>query len=391
MKFEPISFEKWKEIANAQLGSSEIEEYATEIENGVFIKPIYTEQNVHSASSFESKIQLLSSIKYENPFGDAWVGTIGEFVSKGKNKGFVSVQSMQEIREIEETSDSNEFTYLLDLFYEYETQQDALSDLEGAYSLYETFADSVQDKIRFVINVAIHQNSGASVTQQLSIALAKLNDLMTYFSPLVLSKVTFELAVGEQYLSEIAKLRALRMLVQSFVTYVGQNSIPVSIIASSTTLNKTKREDENNLIRSTLEISAAILGGASYFKFHPYSSSQNESWANEVSLKQGLILSHESLLAFYNDAMAGGYVTEEMSLKLAEASWGKFQEIEANKGYLNHFEILVNEIQQELVQYIERINKKEKIIVGYNQYESDAYKEMKAPKLSSVLEPYRLP
>ncbi len=391
MKFQPTSKEQWLEAVQKQLKKDSLENLSLLIDENILMEPIYDSQQIHDQSAFSSKMKWLSNVSFASEFADHTIGTTTDYAQANVRKGIISVLSMEDCREIEENSPENDFTYWLDLFHEFETEEGKLIALEQAYSLYDTFSESIQNKIFFVVDIALHQNCGAGSSLQLAIALAKLNEIISFFSPLVVPKIIFRLAVGEKFLEEIAKLRALRMLVHSFLSYLNLSDSPIEICCMTTQINKTHADTENNLIRSTLEVSAAYLGGATFFECTPFRKEGDADWANEVSLKQGLIISHESLLSYYDDALSGSFIEEKLSKALAEKAWKRFQYIEENGGYLSHFDQLNADIFLELLTYIDHINTKKHAIVGYNIYEKENFKEIKAPKKSNVLKVFILP
>lgn len=183
------------------------------------------------------------------------------------------------------------------------------------------------------IDVALHQNAGASIVQQLGIALAKTKELTEIFGKDILSKILFRVAIGGNYFFEIAKIRALKLIFHEFSKEFDTQIIPY-IFAETTLRNKSNLDEENNLIRSTLELSAAMIGGADAVFSNDYKLENQTLLSEEISFKQQIVLAYESIINVFDDAANGSYFVEEITRQFAENSWKYFLEIEEKGGYL---------------------------------------------------------
>ncbi len=389
MEFETIDLAQWKALVNAQLKKGTIEDYDQIIPENILMEPYDDEQNLSKESSFSSNPIWLSDVKFQNPYSQKYIGKINAFLTTLTHQGIVEVNSLKECMEIEENFENNEFQYWVDLFYQFETQEDHLLDMDAQTSIYDTISEDVVAKVKWVIDIVLPENSGAAYTTQLSIALAKLNELVAHFSPVVLSNIVFKIAVGTDFLTEIAKIKALRLVFNSYCSYFGVEA-SIQIMAESTERNKTSKKSENNLIRSSIETSAAIIGGVEMIKFAPYTDEKEADWANDVSLKQGIIATQEAILQFFDDAMAGSYMIEKMSKKIAEESWSEFQEIEKNQGYRLDFNRINEKVQSQLTKWIEKVNDKKIVIIGVNEFNEGPFQLIKIPKKSKVFQPFKL-
>lgn len=183
------------------------------------------------------------------------------------------------------------------------------------------------------INVALHQNAGASIVQQLGIALAKTKELMEIYGPEIIGKLIFRLAVGPNYFFEIAKIRAFKMVFNQLSKEYEKDEIPY-IFAETSLRNKSVSDHENNLIRSTLELASAMIGGADAVftnNYLIYSTTEN---SEEISFKQQIVLAYESIINVFEDAANGSYYVEDITRQMAEKAWTLFVEMEEKGGYL---------------------------------------------------------
>mgnify|MGYP000536518411 FL=1 len=79
---------------------------------------------------------------------------------------------------------------------------------------------------KLCVEVALHQNAGAAIFQQLGIALAKAHELTEHFGEEIIPKLVFRIAIGSNYFFEIAKIRALKLLVNQWSKEFGLNEVP---------------------------------------------------------------------------------------------------------------------------------------------------------------------
>lgn len=185
------------------------------------------------------------------------------------------------------------------------------------------------------INVSFHQNSGASIYQQLGIAMAKTKELTELFGKEILNQLVFRIAIGANYFFEMSKVRALKLTFNQLSKEFGLDEIPY-IFAETSLRNKAKNDEENNLIRSTLELAAAMIGGADAVFTNDYKLQNANELSEEISFKQQIVLAYESIINVFEDAPNGSYYIEDLTQQIAEKSWRYFLEIEEHGGYLEN-------------------------------------------------------
>lgn len=183
------------------------------------------------------------------------------------------------------------------------------------------------------IDISLHQNAGASICQQLGIALAKTKELTELYGPEILMKLIFRIAVGGNYFFEMAKLRAFKIIFNQFSKEYDLDEIPY-IFAETSLRNKAVSDHENNLIRSTLELASAMIAGADAVFSNNYLVDESTDISEEISFKQQIVLAYESIINVFEDASNGSYYVEDVTRQMAEKSWALFVEIEEAGGYL---------------------------------------------------------
>jgi methylmalonyl-CoA mutase len=183
------------------------------------------------------------------------------------------------------------------------------------------------------VDISIHQNAGASIFQQLGIALAKTKELIEIYGSEILPKLIFRIAVGGNYFFEMAKLRAFKIVFNQLSKEYNLNEIPYIFVETSLR-NKAVSDQENNLIRSTLELASAMIGGADAVFSNNYLVDRTTENSEEISFKQQIVLAYESIINVFEDASNGSYYVEDVTQQIAEKSWALFVEIEEAGGYL---------------------------------------------------------
>ncbi|GAA4166318.1 hypothetical protein GCM10022217_39890 [Chryseobacterium ginsenosidimutans] len=188
-------------------------------------------------------------------------------------------------------------------------------------------------KRNICVDISLHQNAGAAIYQQLGIALAKTKELVELYGSEILNKLIFKIAVGGNYFFEMAKLRAFKIVFNQLSKEYNLDEIPY-IFAETSLRNKAISDSENNLIRSTLELASAMIGGADAVFSNNYLVDRSTENSEEISFKQQIVLAYESIINVFEDASNGSYYVEDVTQQIAEKSWALFVEIEENGGYL---------------------------------------------------------
>ena len=334
------SVSDWETLVKKQLKTEDFTAVLAKnnLEN-IEVKPYYSvaSQAIVPLPKCEENTQLVA--KLSDHISDdifAYLSDSEEKIPFAQDKTFFIKNKIQAQKFI--GNENNRFFSLIDVFDE----ESGTLDVNAAKKLLQKpFERSL------AIDIAFHQNSGASIIQQLGIALAKTKELVEVFGPEIFSKIIFKMAVGANYFFEISKIRALKLLINQFSKEYGLDEIPY-IFAETSQRNKSKTDEENNLIRSTLELAAAMIGGADAVYSENYKISAPTLLSDEISFKQQIVLAYESIINVFEDAASGSFFIEDITRQFAEKSWQYFLKIEDNGGYLESLN--VGRIQQEIYQ-----------------------------------------
>lgn len=252
------------------------------------------------------------------------------------------------------------------------------NSLEKDLQLHHEIQQQAAEISHLSIDVSLFQNAGANRVQQLAYALSQANEYLNLIDNHEKSGLSnepvFKVAVDSNYFFEIAKLRALRILWATLAKEYNGNQ-NCHIIASPTKRNKTIYEYNTNLLRTTTECMAAVLGGANTICNLPYDSiyHKDNEFGERIARNQLLILKNESYFGSVSNPADGAYYIETLTHQLAEKALALFKEIEAAGGFLkalkNHSvqkKIKENAMKEQL-----HFENGQEILVGSNKYIND--------------------
>ena len=263
------------------------------------------------------------------------------------------------------------------------------------------------------VNSHPFHNAGATATQELAFTLASLADTYDKLTDSgltieqLVSKTILSISVGTSYFSEIAKLRALRVLLSrllshySFITYHSSASADRFIVHTQTsTFYDAAVTPYTNLVRATTEAMAAVIGGSDVLTLHPYNTVLKTSteladreFAERIARNVSILLKEESYLDKVADPSAGSYYVENLTNQLIESAWLLFLKVEKSGGFANAltYGFIQDEIEKSYQAKLEAV-RKGNVLVGVTKFRSDEIKPQKqpAPAESSLFPNHRL-
>jgi methylmalonyl-CoA mutase len=146
------------------------------------------------------------------------------------------------------------------------------------------------------------------------------------------SSMQFSILIGKNYFVEMAKIRALRHLwANILMSYRAENPVMPPIEAQLAPTVQTS-DPNYNIIQSTTQAMAAIIGGVDRLTVLPSDAFQGATtdFSRRIARNVQHILKMESYLDWVADPAAGSYFIEKLTLHLAEAAWNSFQQLPTN-------------------------------------------------------------
>ena len=189
-------------------------------------------------------------------------------------------------------------------------------------------------------------------------------------------RLSFFFDVHNDFFEEIAKLRAARRIWARVMKERFHARNPRSLLCrihcQTAGVSLTAQQPCNNVIRVTLQALAAVLGGTQ--SLHTNSLDETLALPTEKSVTLALrtqqIIAYESGVANTIDPLAGSYFLETLSNEMESACMNYIARIDAMGGMVSAIErgYPQREIQEASYQYSKAVERKEKIIVGVNDF-----------------------
>jgi len=134
----------------------------------------------------------------------------------------------------------------------------------------------------------------------------------------------------------------------------------------------TAQQPYNNVVRTTIQALAAVLGGTQ--SLHTNALDEALALPTEftamLALRTQQIIAHESGVVNTVDPLAGSYFVEKLTSEMEQGCYEYFEKIDAMGGMIAAIErgFPQKEIQEAAYRYQQAVDRREKIIVGVNEY-----------------------
>jgi methylmalonyl-CoA mutase N-terminal domain/subunit len=181
------------------------------------------------------------------------------------------------------------------------------------------------------------------------------------------------------FFEEICKLRAARRIWAKIMRdrFHAKNprSMWLRFHTQTAGCSLAAQQPYNNVIRTTVEGLAAVLGGTQSL----HTNSLDEVFclpsehAAEIALRTQQILAEETGVANTIDPLAGSYFIETLTNEIEEAAWDYINKIDAMGGMIAAIEkgFPQMEIAESAYKFQRQLERNEKIMVGVNKYASN--------------------
>lgn len=147
--------------------------------------------------------------------------------------------------------------------------------------------------------------------------------------------IAFRLTADADQFLTIAKFRALRLLWQRVEQSCGLAPAPAFIEAATAWRTMTHDDAYVNILRATIAVFAAGVGGADAITVLPFTAARGlpDRFARRVARNTHLVLLEEAGIAHVADPTAGAGWSTDLTGKLCITAWSLFQEIETAGGF----------------------------------------------------------
>jgi methylmalonyl-CoA mutase N-terminal domain/subunit len=192
---------------------------------------------------------------------------------------------------------------------------------------------------------------------------------------------------------EVAKFRAARRMWARIMKERFKATDPEGmklryhVHTSGSTL--TAQQIENNVVRVTLQALAAVLGGCQSL----HTSARDEALAlpteasASLALRTQQVIAYESGVADTIDPLAGSYYVEYLTDEIEKRSQAYFEKIEKMGGAVAAIEkkFYQREIAESAYRHQLAVERKEKVIVGVNEFQTDDVSDLETLEIDPEL------
>jgi methylmalonyl-CoA mutase len=225
------------------------------------------------------------------------------------------------------------------------------------------------------------QEAGATAVQELGFTLA---DGLEYvraaldrgfaiddFAP----RLSFFFGIGMNFFMEVAKLRAARLLWSRAISRFDPQK-PTSLMlrthCQTSGVSLTEHDPYNNIVRTTVEALAAVLGGTQSLHTNSFDEAiaLPSEFAARVARNTQLVLAEETGVTHVVDPLGGSYYVEALTHSLATEAWKLMDEVEALGGMTRAVESGMPKlrIEEAAARRQARVDRGDEVIVGVNKY-----------------------
>jgi len=228
------------------------------------------------------------------------------------------------------------------------------------------------------------QEAGATAVQELAYTLA---DGVEYVRTAVESglkvdafapRLSFFFAIGMNFFMEIAKLRAARVLWTELMAGFNPADPKSSMLRThcqTSGVSLTEKDPYNNVVRTTIEAMAAVLGGTQSL----HTNSLDEAialptpFSARIARNTQLVLAEETGITRVVDPLGGSYYIESLTASLVAEARKLINEVEDLGGMTRAVETGLPKlrIEESAARKQARVDRTEEVVVGVNKYARD--------------------
>ena len=192
-------------------------------------------------------------------------------------------------------------------------------------------------------------------------------------------RLSFFFNAHSDFFEEIAKYRAARKIwahtMRDRFEAKDERSLKLRFHAQTAGCSLTWQQPYNNIVRTTLQGMAAVLGGCQSL----HTNSLDEAYALPgehavtIALRTQQVIAHESGVIAAPDPLGGSYFLERMTLDMEAAAQDYIRRIDEMGGMIAAIEANFpqREIANASYEYQKAVESRQKIVVGVNAFQSD--------------------
>tara|TARA_R110002051_G_scaffold280349_1_gene341962 strand:+ start:19753 stop:21930 length:2178 start_codon:yes stop_codon:yes gene_type:complete len=189
-------------------------------------------------------------------------------------------------------------------------------------------------------------------------------------------RLSFFWGIGMNHFMEIAKMRAARMIWAKLVKQFNpksEKSLALRTHCQTSGWSLTEQDPFNNVARTTIEATAAILGGTQSLHTNALDEAiaLPTDFSARIARETQLFLQEETKITKTVDPWAGSYYVEYLTDELVKKAWALMEEVEELGGMTKAIEAGIPKmrIEQAAARKQARIDSGSDVIVGVNKFQ----------------------
>jgi methylmalonyl-CoA mutase len=223
--------------------------------------------------------------------------------------------------------------------------------------------------------------AGATAVQELAYTLADGREYVRaaqasgldidHFAP----RLSFFFGIGMNLFMEVAKLRAARTLWHRIMTQLGAQNEKSKLLRThcqTSGVSLTEQDAYNNIVRTTIEALAAVLGGTQSLHTNSFDEAiaLPTDFSARIARNTQLILAEESGVTAVADPLGGSWYVEALTRELEDKAWALIEEVEAHGGMTKAVAegLPKHRIEEAAAARAAKVDLGETVIVGVNRY-----------------------
>jgi methylmalonyl-CoA mutase len=174
---------------------------------------------------------------------------------------------------------------------------------------------------------------------------------------------------------EVAKLRAARTLWHRIMTDLGAKNDRSKVLRThcqTSGVSLTEQDAYNNIVRTTIEALAAVLGGTQSLHTNSYDEAiaLPTDFSARIARNTQLILAEESGVTAVADPLGGSWYVEALTRELEDKAWALIEEVEQHGGMTRAVAegLPKHRIEEAAAARAAKVDTGETVIVGVNRY-----------------------
>ncbi len=225
------------------------------------------------------------------------------------------------------------------------------------------------------------QEAGATQVQELAFTIADGMEYVKYGTASGLDidkfagRLSFFFAIGMNFFMEIAKLRAARTLWYRAMTQLGAKSERSKMLRThcqTSGVSLTEQDPYNNVIRTTIEAMAAMLGGTQSLHTNALDEAiaLPTDFSARIARNTQIVIQEETGMCNVVDPLGGSYYIEALTQELVDKAWEIIERVEAEGGMAKAVGAGWPKamIEEAAAARQARVDRGEDVIVGVNKY-----------------------